>query len=146
MNRIALHQSTAHPMPPVELVDVARRSGIDSIGLRVGGVGPGADEVQQWRAPGCWRPVRAPVPSSSPPGRRRMRARTRPSCSPPRRSWRNPARPCPGCWRRFPPQVAVAIGDPDGGGAIGAEHVARVSALRAAVDGMLPHPRAAGTP
>lgn len=48
MNRIALHQSTVHPLDPVQLVEVARRAGVDSVGLRVAAVA----EVAQWWAKG----------------------------------------------------------------------------------------------
>jgi hypothetical protein len=44
VNRIALHQSTVHPLDPLALVEVAQGARIDSIGLRVAAV----DEVQQW--------------------------------------------------------------------------------------------------
>lgn len=53
MNRIALHQSTVHPLTPVELVDVARQAGLDAIGLRVAM----ADEVQQWWSRGIGSPM-----------------------------------------------------------------------------------------
>jgi hypothetical protein len=33
VNRIALHQSTVHPLDLVALVGVAQRAGLDSIGL-----------------------------------------------------------------------------------------------------------------
>jgi hypothetical protein len=48
VNRIALHQSTVHPVDPVRLVEVAREAGLPSIGLRVAAV----DEVQQWWSKG----------------------------------------------------------------------------------------------
>ena len=38
MNRIALHQSSVHPLDPVELVQLAATAGVDSIGLRVAAV------------------------------------------------------------------------------------------------------------
>ena len=44
MNRIALHQSSVHPLDPVELVQLAATAGVDSIGLRVAAV----EEVAQW--------------------------------------------------------------------------------------------------
>lgn len=53
MNRIALHQSTVHPLDPIELVALARAAGLDSIGLRVAAV----DEVQQWWSKGIGSPV-----------------------------------------------------------------------------------------
>ena len=53
MNRIALHQSTVHPMDPIELVRLAEAAGVDSIGLRVAAV----DEVQQWWSKGIGSPV-----------------------------------------------------------------------------------------
>ncbi len=53
MNRIALHQSTVHPLDPVQLVEIARRAGLDSIGLRVAAV----DEVQQWWSRGIGSPM-----------------------------------------------------------------------------------------
>ncbi|WP_214370132.1 hypothetical protein [Pseudonocardia sp. H11422] len=259
MNRIALHQSTVRPLTPVELVDVASRAGIDSIGLRVGGVGPEVDEVQQWWAKGVGSPMlrelvtallesrvtvldvgrvqlgpelrvvdfahpyarvlevgtrlgaqfvtaRAATDAADDPAELfatlaelAARYRLRPllsvvagtpvdtlerACavvagtpggvvldiSPHRhastdveetvveladrlgyvrvaaRELEEPAVGVPGLLATLPPQVAVVIGDPDGGGAIEGDHVARVSALRAAVDGMLRHPRAAGHP
>lgn len=48
VNRIALHQSTVHPLDPMELVDLASRAGVQSIGLRIAAV----DEVEQWWAKG----------------------------------------------------------------------------------------------
>ncbi|QJY48947.1 hypothetical protein [Pseudonocardia broussonetiae] len=48
MNRIALHQSTVHPLDPVGLVGLAVRAGIPSIGLRIAAV----DEVEQWWSKG----------------------------------------------------------------------------------------------
>lgn len=48
VNRIVLHQSTVHPFTPVELVNVASRSGVDSIGLRVAS----DDSVERWWAKG----------------------------------------------------------------------------------------------
>jgi hypothetical protein len=48
VNRIALHQSTVHPLDPVHLVDVAAQAGLDSIGLRVAA----SDEVGHWWAKG----------------------------------------------------------------------------------------------
>ena len=48
MNRIALHQSTVHPLDPIGLVEVAMAAGLDSVGLRVAAV----DEVQQWWSKG----------------------------------------------------------------------------------------------
>jgi len=53
MNRIALHQSTVHPLDPVELVQLASAAGLDSIGLRVAAV----EEVQQWWSKGIGSPV-----------------------------------------------------------------------------------------
>lgn len=53
MNRIALHQSTVHPLTPVELVDVARQAELDAIGLRVAMT----DEVQQWWSRGVGSPM-----------------------------------------------------------------------------------------
>ena len=45
MNRIALHQSTVLPLDPVQLVEVAEKAGLDSIGLRVATV---PDERDWW--------------------------------------------------------------------------------------------------
>jgi hypothetical protein len=53
MNRIALHQSTVHPMDPIELVRLAETAGLDSVGLRVAAV----DEVRQWWSKGIGSPV-----------------------------------------------------------------------------------------
>jgi hypothetical protein len=53
MNRIALHQSTVHPMDPIELVRLAEAAGLDSIGLHVAAV----DEVRQWWSKGIGSPV-----------------------------------------------------------------------------------------
>jgi sugar phosphate isomerase/epimerase len=39
VNRIALHQSVVAPLDPVGLVDVARRAGLDAVGLRVAAAG-----------------------------------------------------------------------------------------------------------
>lgn len=48
MNRIALHQSTVHPLDPIGLVEVAQAAGLDSVGLRVAA----EDSVQQWWSKG----------------------------------------------------------------------------------------------
>ncbi len=48
MNRIALHQSTVHPLDPVGLVEVAQQAGLESVGLRVAGAG----DVQHWWSKG----------------------------------------------------------------------------------------------
>lgn len=53
MNRIALHQSTVHPLDPVELVAVAEAAGLESIGLHVAAVA----EVQQWWSKGIGSPM-----------------------------------------------------------------------------------------
>jgi hypothetical protein len=53
VNRIALHQSTLHPLDPVAVVDVARRAGLDSVGLRVAG----AAGVEQWWSRGIGSPT-----------------------------------------------------------------------------------------
>lgn len=53
MNRIALHQSSVHPLDPVELVQLAATAGVDSIGLRVAAV----EEVAQWWSRGIGSPV-----------------------------------------------------------------------------------------
>jgi hypothetical protein len=53
VNRIALHQSTVHPLDPVELVDVAQRAGLESIGLRVAAVA----DVEQWWSRGIGSPM-----------------------------------------------------------------------------------------
>ena len=44
VNRIAVHQSIVHPLDPVELVQLAERAGIDSVGLHVASV----EEVEPW--------------------------------------------------------------------------------------------------
>ena len=48
MNRIALHQSTVHPLDPVALVHVVEKAGLASIGLRVAAV----DDGTQWWSKG----------------------------------------------------------------------------------------------
>ncbi len=53
MNRIALHQSTIHPLDPVALVGVAQRAGLDSIGLRVAA----AADVERWWSRGIGSPM-----------------------------------------------------------------------------------------
>jgi hypothetical protein len=53
VNRIALHQSTVHPLDPVALVDVASRAGLDSIGLRVAAV----PDVERWWSRGVGSPT-----------------------------------------------------------------------------------------
>jgi sugar phosphate isomerase/epimerase len=53
VNRIALHQSTVHPLDPVALVDVAQRAGLDSIGLRVAA----ASGVDEWWSRGIGSPM-----------------------------------------------------------------------------------------
>lgn len=53
MNRVALHHSTVRPMSPVQLVEVARRSGFDSIGLRVAA----APEGDEWWRGGIGSPM-----------------------------------------------------------------------------------------
>ena len=53
MNRIALHQSTVHPLDPVALVHVAHRAGLDSVGLRVAA----ASDVEQWWFRGIGSPM-----------------------------------------------------------------------------------------
>jgi hypothetical protein len=53
VNRIALHQSTVHPLDPLELVRLAQAAGLDSIGLRVAAV----EEVRQWWAGGIGSPM-----------------------------------------------------------------------------------------
>jgi sugar phosphate isomerase/epimerase len=47
VNRIALHQSVVAPLDPVALVDVARRAGLDAVGLRVAAAGY-PDVERQW--------------------------------------------------------------------------------------------------
>jgi hypothetical protein len=44
MNRLAVHQSLVHPLPPLELIDLVRRTGWDSVGLHIGAV----DETEPW--------------------------------------------------------------------------------------------------
>jgi sugar phosphate isomerase/epimerase len=53
VNRIALHQSTVHPLDPVALVDVAQRAGLDSVGLRVAA----AADVERWWSRGIGSPM-----------------------------------------------------------------------------------------
>jgi sugar phosphate isomerase/epimerase len=53
VNRIALHQSTVHPLDPVALVEVARGAGLDSIGLRVAAVA----DVEPWWSRGIGSPM-----------------------------------------------------------------------------------------
>jgi hypothetical protein len=53
VNRIALHQSTVHPMDPVQLVGVAQEAGLDSIGVRIAA----ADEAGAWWAKGIGSPM-----------------------------------------------------------------------------------------
>jgi len=53
VNRIALHQSALHPLDPVAVVDVARRAGLDSVGLRVAA----AAGVEQWWSRGIGSPM-----------------------------------------------------------------------------------------
>lgn len=53
VNRIALHQSTVHPLDPVALVGVARGAGLDSIGLRVAAVA----DVEPWWSRGIGSPM-----------------------------------------------------------------------------------------
>jgi sugar phosphate isomerase/epimerase len=53
VNRIALHQSTVHPLDPVALVGVAQRAGLHSIGLRVAA----AADVEQWWSRGIGSPM-----------------------------------------------------------------------------------------
>ena len=53
MNRIALHQSTVHPLDPVALVDVAHRAGLDSVGLRVAAEA----DVEPWWSRGIGSPM-----------------------------------------------------------------------------------------
>jgi hypothetical protein len=53
VNRIALHQSTVHPLDPVALVGVAQRAGLDSIGLRVAS----EVDVEPWWSRGIGSPM-----------------------------------------------------------------------------------------
>jgi hypothetical protein len=53
VNRIALHQSTVHPMDPLRQVEVVGEAGIDSIGLRVAAVHDG----QEWWSHGLGSPM-----------------------------------------------------------------------------------------
>jgi hypothetical protein len=53
VNRVALHQSTVHPMSPVDLVEIARRAGLDAIGLRVAATA----EAQEWWSHGIGSPM-----------------------------------------------------------------------------------------
>ena len=57
MNRIALHQSTVHPLDPVALVEVARGAGLDSIGLRVAAAGVEGADVESWWSRGIGSPM-----------------------------------------------------------------------------------------
>lgn len=52
MNRIALHQSVVAPLDPPALVAVARRAGLDSVGLRVAAV-----DVERWWSRGIGSPM-----------------------------------------------------------------------------------------
>ena len=49
MNRLAVHQSLVHPRTPLELVDLLRDSGWDSMGVHVGA----AEETEPWWAGGA---------------------------------------------------------------------------------------------
>jgi hypothetical protein len=53
VNRIALHQSTVAPLDPVQLVDLARRVGLGSVGLRVAA----AADVEPWWSRGIGSPM-----------------------------------------------------------------------------------------
>ena len=44
MNRLAVHQSLVHPLDPLQLIDLLRASGWDSLGLHIGAVG----ETEPW--------------------------------------------------------------------------------------------------
>jgi len=44
MNRLAVHQSLVHPLTPLQLIDLVRESGWDSVGLHIGAV----DETEPW--------------------------------------------------------------------------------------------------
>jgi sugar phosphate isomerase/epimerase len=57
VNRIALHQSVVAPLDPVALVAVARRAGIDSVGLRVAAPGPDQAATEQWWSRGVGSPM-----------------------------------------------------------------------------------------
>jgi len=57
VNRIALHQSTVHPLDPVALVEVARGAGLDSIGLRVAAAGVEGADVESWWSRGIGSPM-----------------------------------------------------------------------------------------
>jgi len=57
VNRIALHQSTVHPLDPVALVEVARGAGLDSIGLRVAAAGVEGADVEPWWSRGIGSPM-----------------------------------------------------------------------------------------
>ena len=57
VNRIALHQSTVHPLDPVALVEVARGAGLDSIGLRVAAMGVEGADIEPWWSRGIGSPM-----------------------------------------------------------------------------------------
>jgi hypothetical protein len=44
MNRLAVHQSLVHPLTPLQLIDLLRETGWDSLGLHIGAV----DETEPW--------------------------------------------------------------------------------------------------
>ena len=49
MYRLAVHQSLVHPLTPLDLIDLVRATGWDSVGLRVGA----ADEIEGWWSGGA---------------------------------------------------------------------------------------------
>lgn len=53
VHRIALHQSTVAPLDPVALVDVAHRTGLAAVGLRIAA----AEGVERWWARGIGSPM-----------------------------------------------------------------------------------------
>jgi len=57
VNRIALHQSTVHPMDPLRQVEVVREAGIDSIGLRVAAPGVDPADPEEWWSHGLGSPM-----------------------------------------------------------------------------------------
>jgi hypothetical protein len=49
MNRLAVHQSLVHPLPPLQLIDLLQETGWDSLGLHIGAV----EETEPWWAGGA---------------------------------------------------------------------------------------------
>ena len=49
MNRLAVHQSLVHPLTPLELIDLLREAGWDSLGVHIGAT----EETEPWWAGGA---------------------------------------------------------------------------------------------